>query len=132
MKSFVFVVSLLLIAVVLPDWVLADDAAADSALARSTPESQGVSSARLREFIEEADQKVNSMHSFMLVRHGHVVAEAWWHPESAEKQHVLWSLSKSFISTAVGLAVSEGKLSVDDVVLNFFFRKTLHQNLPPI
>ncbi len=60
------------------------------------------------------------MHSFMLVRHGHVVAEAWWAPESAEKPHILWSLSKSFTSTAVGLAVAEGKLSVDDPVLKFF------------
>ena len=91
-----------------------------AALPRSTPEVQGVSSARIREFIETADQKVNSMHSFMLVRHGHVVAEAWWHPESAKKQHVLWSLSKSFTSTAVGMAVAEGKLSIDDPVLKFF------------
>ncbi len=42
------------------------------------------------------------MHSFMLVRHGQVVAEAWWKPESPDKRHVLWSLSKSFTSTAVG------------------------------
>jgi CubicO group peptidase (beta-lactamase class C family) len=60
------------------------------------------------------------MHSFMLVRHGHVFAEAWWEPESAEKPHILWSLSKSFTSTAVGMAVAEGKLSVDDLVLKFF------------
>ncbi len=89
-------------------------------LPRSTPEAQGVSSEAIRAFIETADQKVNSMHSFMLVRHGHVVAEAWWQPESAEKPHILWSLSKSFTSTAVGLAVAEGKLSVDDHVLKFF------------
>ncbi len=48
------------------------------------------------------------------------MAEAWWQPESAEKQHVLWSLSKSFTSTAVGLAIDEGKLSLDDTVLKFF------------
>ena len=91
-----------------------------SALPRSTPEAQGVDSAGIREFIEAANAQVNSMHSFMLVRHGHVVAEAWWQPESAEKPHVLWSLSKSFTSTAVGLAVAEGKLSIDDPVLKFF------------
>ncbi len=89
-------------------------------LPRSTPESQGVSSKAIREYIETADRDVNSMHSFMLVRHGHVIAEAWWTPESAERQHVLWSLSKSFTSTAVGLLVAEGKLSVDDLVLPFF------------
>lgn len=91
-----------------------------AALPRSTPEAQGVSSAAIREFIEAADQQVNSMHSFMLVRHGKVVAEAWWQPESPEKPHVLWSLSKSFTSTAVGLAVAEGRLSIDDRVLDYF------------
>ena len=93
---------------------------AASPLPRSTPEAQGVSSAGIREFIEAADQQVDTMHSFMLVRHGQVIAECWWKPESAEKPHVLYSLSKSFTSTAVGLAVAEGKLSIDDPVLNFF------------
>lgn len=60
------------------------------------------------------------MHSFILVRHGHVIAEGWWKPESADKLHVMHSLSKSFTSTAVGLAAAEGKLSVDDPVLKFF------------
>ncbi|MFT5522947.1 MAG: CubicO group peptidase (beta-lactamase class C family) [Pirellulaceae bacterium] len=103
-----------------PNYLAAQAVAQKVTLLRSTPEAQGVSSAVIREFIEAADQQVNSMHSFMLVRHGHVVAEAWWQPESAEKQHILWSLSKSYTSTAVGLAVAEGKLSVDDLVLKFF------------
>ena len=93
---------------------------AGSPLPRSTPEAQGISSAAVRAFIETADQQVDTMHSFMLVRHGQVVAECWWGPESADKPHVLYSLSKSFTSTAVGLAVQEGKLTVDDAVLKFF------------
>ena len=60
------------------------------------------------------------MNSFMLVRHGQVVAEGWWSPYDAESPHSLYSLSKSFTSTAVGLAIAEGKLSVDDEVLKFF------------
>ncbi|TWT91521.1 serine hydrolase domain-containing protein [Stieleria varia] len=94
--------------------------AQEPALPRSTPEAQGVSTSAIHEFVVAADAKVDSMHSFMLVRHGKVIAEAWWSPESAEKPHILWSLSKSFTSTAVGLAVAEGKLSVDDFVLSFF------------
>jgi CubicO group peptidase (beta-lactamase class C family) len=89
-------------------------------LSRSSPESQGVSSAQVQAFVEAADQNVHDMHSFMLLRHGHVIAEGWWAPEAAEKPHFLWSLSKSFTSTAVGLAVSEGKLDIDDKVLSFF------------
>lgn len=92
----------------------------DAALPRATPESQGVSSAGVRGFVDAADAKVNTMHSFMLVRHGKVVAECWWKPENAEKRHLMHSLSKSFTSTAVGLAVEDGKLSVDDPVLKFF------------
>lgn len=94
--------------------------AEEKQLPRATPESQGVSSEVIREYILTADREVNSMHSFMLVRHGKVIAEAWWAPESADKPHILWSLSKSFTSTAVGLAIAEGKLSIDDPVLKFF------------
>src|SRR3954470_14934086 len=89
-------------------------------LPRSSPEAQGVSSADIRAYVEAADLKVNTLHSFMLVRHGHVVAECWWKPEAADKPHVMHSLSKSFTSTAVGLAVAEGKLNIDDHVLKFF------------
>ena len=88
-------------------------------LPRSTPESQGVSSVGLLNFIESADQ-IDAMNSFMLVRHGHVVAEGWWAPYNPESRHELYSLSKSFTSTAVGIAASEGKLSIDDEVLKFF------------
>ncbi len=56
----------------------------------------------------------------MVLRHGHVVAEGWWSPYDAGTPHSLYSLSKSFTSTAVGLAIAEGKLSVDDEVLKFF------------
>lgn len=89
-------------------------------LPRSTPEAQGVSSQAIVDYIETADHQINTMHSFMLVRHGHVIGEAWWKPEAPDKPHVLWSLSKSFTSTAVGLAIEEGKLSLDDHVLKFF------------
>ena len=93
---------------------------AASPLPRDLPEAQGVSSAGIRAFVEAADKQVDTMHSFMLVRHGHVVAEGYWNPESADKPHVLYSLSKSFTSTAVGLAAEEGMLGINDPVLKFF------------
>ncbi|PYQ49311.1 MAG: serine hydrolase [Acidobacteria bacterium] len=90
------------------------------ALPRSTPERQGISSSAILGFVEAADTEIDAMHSFMLVRHGHVVAEGWWTPYDARTPHVLYSLSKSFTSTAVGLAIAEGKLSLDDEVLKMF------------
>jgi len=89
-------------------------------LARSSPERQGISSSVILSFIDAADQEIDTMHSFMLVRHGFVVAEGWWSPYDAKAPHVLFSLSKSFTSTAVGLAIADGKLSLDDEVLGFF------------
>lgn len=87
---------------------------------RSRPEAQGVSPTAILAFVDEADRKIDALHSFMLVRHGHVVAECWWSPYDAKTRHELYSLSKSFTSTAVGLAIAEGKLSIDDPVLKFF------------
>ena len=89
-------------------------------LPRSSPEAQGVSSAAVLSFVESADKGIDSMNSFMLLRHGYVVAEGWWSPYNPESPHSLYSLSKSFTSTAVGLAIAEGKLSLDDEVLKFF------------
>ncbi len=89
-------------------------------LPRSTPEAQGISSEAIRAFVEAADKEITTMHSFMIVRHGHVIAEGWWKPQTAETAHIMNSLSKSFTSTAVGLVIEEGKLSLDDEVLKFF------------
>ena len=91
-----------------------------SALPRSTPEKQGVSSAALLDFIRAADSNLDAPHSFMLVRHGNVIAEGWWSPYNPQSRHQMFSLSKSFTSTAVGLAISEGKLSLFDPVVKFF------------
>src|SRR5258705_9240192 len=87
---------------------------------RSTPEHEGVSSASVLAFVQAADTGIDAMNSFMLVRHGRVVAEGWWGPYAPATPHILYSLSKSFTSTAVGLAAAEGKLSIDDPVLKFF------------
>ncbi len=94
-------------------------------LERSTPESQGVKSEAILEFIREAEKirtadMGQDFHSFMLIRHGYVIAEGWWEPYKSESPHVLFSLSKSFTSTAIGFAVQEGLLSVEDTVISYF------------
>jgi CubicO group peptidase (beta-lactamase class C family) len=90
------------------------------ALPRSTPERQGVASSAILGFVEAVDSRIDSLHSVMIVRHGQVVAEGWWAPYSAESRHELYSLSKSFTSTAVGLAIAEGKMTRDEPVLAAF------------
>jgi CubicO group peptidase (beta-lactamase class C family) len=86
-----------------------------------TPESQGISSQAILDFIEAAErERPNDLHSFVLLRHGQQVAKGWWHPYDQESRHTLYSLSKSFTSTAIGLAQAEGLLSVNDPVISFF------------
>ncbi|MEP7358170.1 MAG: serine hydrolase, partial [Anaerolineales bacterium] len=92
----------------------------ENALPRSQPERQGIASPAILQFVEALDRQMHEMHSFMLLRHGQVVAEGWWSPYKSEDPHLLFSVSKSFTSTAVGLAVAEGRLSIDDRVLSFF------------
>ena len=89
-------------------------------LPRSAPEREGISSAAILAFVNRADSEIDAMHSFMLVRHGFVVAAGWWSPYDSATPHMLYSLSKSFTATAVGLAIAEGKLSLDDQVMKFF------------
>lgn len=98
----------------------AADRVASTALPRATPESQGISSTGLLGLINEADAKQFGLHGIMVLRHGQVVAEGWWAPYTANEPHMLFSLSKSFTSTAIGLAQAEGKLNIHDKLVSFF------------
>ena len=99
--------------------LLAETAVVAQPLPRSAPEAQGVASAAVLGFVQGLNQ-IDGLHGVVVVRHGQVIAEGWWAPYDAEHQHMLYSLSKSFTSSAVGLAIAEGKLSLDDLVLKFF------------
>src|SRR5512133_513637 len=89
-------------------------------LARSTPEAQGISSEGIITFLDSAKSSKHEFHSIMILRHGKVVAEGWWLPYGPELKHTLYSTSKTFTSTAVGFAVTEKLLTVDDKVISFF------------
>ncbi len=98
----------------------ASSSVAGKHLPRSTPEAEGVSSAGIQKFMDAIAGSKHELHSVMIVRHGRVVAEGWWAPYAPQFNHTMYSMSKSFTSTAVGLAVAEGRLKVDDRVISFF------------
>jgi CubicO group peptidase (beta-lactamase class C family) len=91
-----------------------------SAFETSQPEAQGVPSRAILGLVEAVERDVDALHSFVLLRHGKLIAEGWWVPYEKDRPHMLYSLSKSFTSTAVGIAVDEGKLGLDDKVVSFF------------
>ncbi|WP_051274793.1 serine hydrolase [Cellulomonas sp. URHD0024] len=88
-------------------------------LPRSSPQQQGVDAAALADVVR-ALTALPELHSIMVLRHGHVVAEGWASPYAADRLHEVYSLSKSVTSTAVGFAVDEGLFGVDDLVLDLF------------
>lgn len=89
-------------------------------LPRSIPESEGVSSSGIIDFLNAIDTGRQEIHSFMFLRHGKVIAEGWWEPYGPDYRHLLYSASKTFAATGTGLAVSENRLKLTDKVISFF------------
>jgi CubicO group peptidase (beta-lactamase class C family) len=93
----------------------------DHSLPRSTPADQGLDATGIDAFIAAvAPVEGIELHSLMVLRHGSVVAERWWQPYAPHTPHLLYSLSKSFTSTALGFAVTEGLVDLDATVLSYF------------
>jgi CubicO group peptidase (beta-lactamase class C family) len=99
---------------------LANGLSPTGSLPRSTPELQGVSSDVLSSLFDAMDASDIEFHSVMVVRNGFVIGEGWWAPYAAQYKHTLHSLSKSFTSAAVGLAINEGHFTVETPVMSFF------------
>lgn len=101
-------------------------------LPRATPESQGVSSEALRKLFTavdaDSDAHVNGM---IVLRHGKVIAEGAWTPYDNGLPRQLYSLSKSVTSTAVGMLVGEGKLDLDEYLVDIFPDKAPENPLHP-
>ncbi|MEI6287583.1 MAG: serine hydrolase [Bacillota bacterium] len=89
-------------------------------LPRSAPEAQGVPSKAIADYIDALRKLKLNVHSLMVLRNGYVVAEGWWNPYKPEYPHEMASLSKSFTSTAIGIAVDKKMLTVEDKVVDYF------------
>ncbi|MFJ6084793.1 serine hydrolase domain-containing protein [Streptomyces sp. NPDC092369] len=93
----------------------------DRPLPTAAPAAQGVDATGVHAFLDalEADPAIEP-HSLMIMRHDRLVASGWWAPYTPQRPHLLYSLSKSFTSTAAGLAAGEGLLDFDDPVISYF------------
>lgn len=86
-------------------------------LPRARPETHGVSPAAIAAFVEGLSQ-TGGAHGFLVLRDGAVLAEGWWKPYGPELPHSMYSVSKSFTSVAIGMAIAEGFLGLDDRVID--------------
>jgi CubicO group peptidase (beta-lactamase class C family) len=92
----------------------------NNTLSHSLPESEGVSSTGIIDFLNAEQNGQNELHSVVILRHGKIIAEGWNKPYSGNLKHTMYSLSKSFTATAVGFAVNEKRVSINDKVISFF------------
>lgn len=93
----------------------------DKSLERAvSPESVGIDSQAVIDFLKECEKEEIELHSFMLLRHGKVAAEGWWKPYNAKTPHTMFSFSKSVAGTAIGFAIDEGRISLDTNVYGLF------------
>ena len=91
-----------------------------SELPHSTPEAQGIASSAIQPFLDILEEKHLGVHSFVFVRNGSIIADGWWKPYISQIPHSMFSVSKSVAATAIGLAIAEERLSLDDPFLSFF------------
>lgn len=85
-----------------------------------TPEEAGISSADVIRFYEMLDACNLSTHSVILSRGDAIFSECYYEPFDKDHLHRMYSVSKSFVSVAVGFCEQDGLLSLDDPIAKFF------------
>ncbi|TFG26036.1 class C beta-lactamase-related serine hydrolase [Candidatus Thorarchaeota archaeon] len=93
----------------------------DTEWTSTTPEEQGMNStilADMMQFIEDSDAPI---HGLLVTRNGHIVEEEYWSYYSETSTHHIFSCTKSFTSTLIGIAIRECFIdNVSQKVLDFF------------
>ena len=87
---------------------------------KAIPESVGISSAKILDFVKCLDECRMHTHSIFMARGDKVVAEGYYAPFHKDFLHRMYSVSKSFVAVAVGLAVTEGLIRMEDVIVDYF------------
>ena len=85
-----------------------------------TPEQAGISSKTVKSFIQKLEKRGAITHSVLFMRGDKIFAEAYWKPFHKDFCHRQYSQTKSFVGIAIGLLEEEGKLCLDDKIVDYF------------
>lgn len=85
-----------------------------------TPESIGIDSSVIAKMTEEMSYRGINVHSLMILRDNKVACEEWSKPLTPEIPHMVYSISKSFLATAYGFALDEGRITRDTRLVEVF------------
>lgn len=86
----------------------------------STPEKQGIPSKALERFVDKLKEQKIPVHSILIARHGYMVMEAYYQPYGKDTLHRMFSETKSYVSLAIGILVSDGVIHLDDKICQYF------------
>lgn len=84
------------------------------------PEEVGVMPEWVTDYVREMNSRHKMCHSFLMMRHGKVFAEGYWKPFDKDGLHRMYSVSKTFVSAAIGMLVDEGKIKLSDRIADHF------------
>ena len=84
------------------------------------PEEIGVRPEWVGEYVTEMNRRRKMCHSFLMMRHGKVFAEGYWKPFHEQWLHRMYSVSKTFVSAAIGMLADEGKIRLSDRIADHF------------
>lgn len=100
-------------------------------LPRCTPEEVGISSCQAEKLFHALQHDKTTMNGFIAARHGKVFAEGWWAPYAPEMPHSNHSFGKSYTATAIGIAIGEGKVRLDEKMVDIFADYIADKNITP-
>ncbi|MCI6164742.1 MAG: beta-lactamase family protein [Lachnospira sp.] len=87
------------------------------------PETCGISSKHLTNFLDRLDNQEIPIHSAIIMRHGKICMETYYKPYDRSTLHRMFSITKSFVSLAIGFLCDEGKLNLNDHIVDYFPEK---------
>lgn len=91
----------------------------------STPEAQGFDSAKVAEGLQTMRDNGINIHSLTVIRNDQMILDAYFYPYDGTTYHEIASVTKSVMTTLIGIAADQGKLSLDDKMVSFFADRTI-------
>lgn len=94
------------------------------------PEEVGISSIAVEQLLEDLDRGATEPHGLMMARHGKIFAEGYWKPYAKGLVHGMQSLSKTYAGTAIGIAMEQGILNLEEKIVDLFPEETEGVSMP--
>lgn len=94
----------------------------------ATPEEMGIATSAIREYVTLLEESHLATHNLIIYRKGKILYEQYWAPFHRDFLHRMYSVTKSFVSLAIGFLEQEGKIALDDPLSKYFPKESAHSH----